>query len=395
MRIFHDAPPHRRHDHDARRTRNAHLLRTLLAVGAAGLAACGGDGATRVDPDASVETPIQRLWQVGGVEDTLLVFESLSRNDLVVDARDRLVVIDRSGGRLAVLDSTGRVVETWGRPGPGPGEFLFPLTLAVAPDGAVHTFDAEKGRLVVYSADGAFVREDVATPGRPFRFRFQSDTSVVGTTTPQRGGAARLLAGRDGAWQTLDSIPSARTGLIESVCNVIGYPVEPVFQPSLGWDARGDTIVSSVGEFAITVRTPGNGPRVLARDTTRRPTDRALAARELGPGRQIQFRGRKPCTIPTDQLLEVAQIEPRMPAYTDLTLDTQGQVWATRDVLSDEPTVADVFHLDSGFVTTLPLATARPVLFLRSGIMISIERDADDVPTIVAYRVPALHPAPE
>lgn len=177
--------------------------------------------------------------------------------------------------------------------------------------------------------------------------------------------------------------------MIESVCNVIGYSVEPVFQPVLAWDARGDTIVSSTGEFTIVVRTPRAAPRALSRDTLRRPTDRALAARELGPGRSIQLQGRKPCTIPTDRLLEVAHIEPRMPAYTDLTLDARGYVWATRDVLSDEPTVADVFHLDSGFIRTVTLGTARPVLFLRNGTMIGIERDEDDVPTIVAYRVPA------
>lgn len=88
-------------------------------------------------------------------------------------------------------------------------------------------------------------------------------------------------------------------------------------------------------------------------------------------------------------LLEVAHIEPQMPAYSDLTLDTQGALWATRDVLSDEPSVADVFHLDSGFVTSVTLATARPAVFLRGGILISIERDEDDVPRIVAYRVPS------
>jgi hypothetical protein len=352
------------------------------------LFACADAGPDRPDPDALVQSPVERLWQVGGVDDTTFLFETLTRNDVVADGNDRLFVIDRTGGRIAVLDSTGTVVDSWGAPGPGPGEFLFPLTLAVAPDGAVHVLDSQKSRLVAFTPDGRFREEYVVRSGRPFRFRFRSDSSVVGSTPPGRGGAMRLLADSAGAWQTLDSIPSATTGMIESVCSIIGYPVEPVFHPVLSWDARGDTIVSSAGEFTLALRTPGAPPRIISRDTTRRPTDRALAARELGPGRTIQLRGRKPCTIPTDMLLEVARIEPRMPAYTDLTLGTRGHVWATRDVLSDEPAVADVFHLDSGFVRTVTLASARPVLFLRNGIMISIERDADDVPSIVAYRVP-------
>lgn len=360
----------------------------LFLVGCGVLLACADASSNRANPDALVQSPVQRLWHVGGADDTTFMFESLSRNDLAVDANDRLFVIDRTSGRVAVLDSTGTLVDSWGARGAGPGEFLFPLTLAVAPDGAVHVHDAEKNKLVVFTAEGQF-REEYARPsGRPFRFRFRADSSIVGSTPQQSGGSVRLLADSSGVWQTLDSVPRATTGMIEQVCNVIGYTVDPVFHPVLAWDARGDTILSSIGEFAITLRAPGVPERVLARDTTRRPTDRALAARELGPGRTIQLRGKKPCTIPTELLLDHAQIAERMPAYTDLTLDHRGHVWATRDVLSDEPTAADVFHLDSGFVRTLLLASARPVLFLRSGIMISIERDDDDVPSIVAYRVP-------
>ncbi len=368
-------------------TRPARLRTGALGLLLSGLLVACADEPPRLTPDALVPSNMERLWHVGGANDTTFMFESLSRNDIVVDANDRLLVIDRTGGRIAVLDSTGTQIDSWGTRGPGPGELLFPLTLAVAPDGAVHVHDAEKNKLVVYTADGRFREEYPRRSGSPFRFRFRSDTSVVGSTPPRSNATVRLLVDSGGRWQTLDSIAPAETGEIELVCDVIGYPVEPVFHPLLAWDARGDTVISSVGEFSITVRTPNAPPRALTRDTTRRPTDRALAARELGPGRTMQLRGKKPCTVPTELLLEHAQIAARMPAYTHLTLDTRGHVWATRDVLSDEPPVADVFHLDSGFVKTVTLATARPVLFLRSGIMISIEHDAEDVPSIVAYRV--------
>ncbi len=362
----------------------------LLWLGGA-FTACTNDSANSApNPDANIPAPVERLWQVGGVEDTTLVFESFSRNDVVVDATDRILLIDRVAGRVAVLDSLGTLVDSWGQRGPGPGEFMFPVTLAVAPDGAVHVFDSEKQRLVVFSPDGTFREEYPEATGRPFRFRFRPDGTMVGST-PVRGrnGAVRLLTDSAGSWGTLASVPLAKpSGMIESVCNVIGYRVEPVFHPVLAWDAREDTVVSSVGEFAVTVHVPGATPRVLDRDTVRRSTDRTLAARELGAGRPIQFRGQKPCTVPTEQLLEFAEIEPEMPAYADLTLDARGHVWATRDVLSDEPTVADVYHLETGFVKSLLLGSARPVLFLRNSTMLSIERDEDDVPVLMAYRVP-------
>lgn len=57
-------------------------------------------------------------------------------------------------------------------------------------------------------------------------------------------------------------------------------------------------------------------------------------------------------------LLDAAQIAPFMPAYTDLTLGTNGLLWATRDVLSDEPAVADLFRLTSGYRTSVSRGTA-------------------------------------
>lgn len=325
---------------------------------------------------------------MGGVADTALIFETLTRNDVALGPAGRLFVIDRTAGRIAVLDSSGQLVDSWGAPGPGPGEFIFPLTIAVAPDGAVHVYDAEKSRVVAYSADGEFRDETVTSPGRPFRFRFREDGSIVGSSPRESTLPSLLLTGSAGDWQVLDSIPAGTTGMIESVCGIIGYTVEPVFHPLLAWDARGDTIVSSTGDFSLTLRRSGAPPRVIARDTAQAPTNTELARRELGPGRSIQLRGRRPCTIPTDQLLEVATVAPYVPAYTDLTLAHDGYVWATRDVRADEPTVADVFHLDSGFVRTITLGTARPALFLSDGTLISIETDEDDVPSIVAYRVP-------
>ena len=361
-------------------------LAALSLLGWASLA-CADSSAPRTTAESPAELQLERLWHVGGVDDTTLVFETLTRNDLAVDAQDRIFVIDRSAARIAVLDSTGRLVDRWGTRGPGPGEFLFPLTLAVAPDGALHVYDAEKARILVFASDGRFRDEHLRPAGHPFRFRFRSDTSVVGSTPPRIGGAMRLRAGAAPTWQTLDSVPAGPTGMIESVCGVVGHSVAPVFQPRLAWDARGDTIVSSVGEFAITVRIPGAPDRVLIRDTSRRATDRSMAARELGEGERFQILGRKPCLIPAAILLDVAHIAPFMPAYTDLTLGTNRQLWATRDGLSDEPAMADLFQLDSGYLSTVALGTAQPQAFLRSGVLLSIERDADDVPMIVAYRV--------
>jgi hypothetical protein len=86
-------------------------------------------------------------------------------------------------------------------------------------------------------------------------------------------------------------------------------------------------------------------------------------------------------------VLAVAEIAPEIPAYSALTIDAAGVIWATRVTLPDEPAIADLFDPETGFVETVPLGSARPVAFLHDGRMVSIERDRDDVPMLVVYTV--------
>lgn len=91
--------------------------------------------------------------------------------------------------------------------------------------------------------------------------------------------------------------------------------------------------------------------------------------------------------MPADMVLAFAEIALEVPAYSALTLDASGVIWATRVTLPDEPAVANLYDVHAGFLETVPLGSARPVAFLNDGRMISIERDRDDAPMLVAYSV--------
>lgn len=327
------------------------------------------------------------LWHVGTGEDTTITFAVLSVNDLAIDGRNRLFVIDRNGGTVAVFDSAGQLAGNWGRSGPGPGELSFPLTISAAEDGSVHVFDAAKERIVVFGPDGSFRNELVASRSRPFRFRFLHGGAVVGSTSrADPTGAVRLLRDSLDAWQVLESIPFGKIGVIEQVCRIVGHSVDPVFHPELAWDARGALLVSSTGDFSLRVRDMRTGrQRDLMRDTVRRSSSLELARKALGLGRTLQLRGERPCTVPAEQILEVAEIEPEVPAYVAIAIDPDGFIWATREVVGNEPAEADLYDLDRGYVRTIRLGSARPVAFLRGHVMLSIEHDELDVPRLVAY----------
>ncbi len=364
------------------------MMRGFFAVAAMCLSvsACEGGGSDQsVAPD--VTSPIlQRSWSVGGSADTAFSFASLSVHGVAVDAQNRILLTDRDNYRVIVLSAEGALVDSWGRQGDGPGELRFPLTLAVAPDSTTHVFDSGRSRVIVFGPDGTLREELLVERERPFRTRYLNDGTRVGSLQTY-ADSSRLFRDSSGVRLHLAALVRPESRSTPPVCRLTDYPVDPIFAPELAWDADGSRVVASVGEFAVSVFESGREARVLRRDTTRRRTSRELAARMIGDGPTFQIQGQKPCRVPAEMVLEVADIAPEIPAYSALTLDAAGMIWATRVTLPDEPAIADLFDVDSGYLETVPLGSARPVGFLHDGRMLSIERDRDDVPMLVVYTV--------
>ncbi|UCF66104.1 MAG: 6-bladed beta-propeller [Acidobacteriota bacterium] len=91
---------------------------------------------------------------------------------LAYDTRaERLYVVDTIGHRIVGLDSDGEKVLDAGRRGTGPGEFNYPVAIAIDRDGLLYVADAMNFRIQVLDGAGQFVREF----GRPGRATGQFD----------------------------------------------------------------------------------------------------------------------------------------------------------------------------------------------------------------------------
>lgn len=68
--------------------------------------------------------------------------------------------------RVHQFSAEGRLLQSWGEPGSGPGQFLVPHGIAVCPQGNVFVADRENSRIQIFSADGKFIDEwrDIARP---------------------------------------------------------------------------------------------------------------------------------------------------------------------------------------------------------------------------------------
>lgn len=87
--------------------------------------------------------------------------------NLAVGPTGEFYVTDGYGNaRVHRFSSDGKLLQSWGEPGSGPGQFHLPHGLAVSADGTVYVADRENSRVQIFNAHGVYQGEwtDVARP---------------------------------------------------------------------------------------------------------------------------------------------------------------------------------------------------------------------------------------
>lgn len=112
------------------------------------LTACGQDAEVRPGPRELIVRQV----------DTLVTAESellAHPTDIAVGRSGTIYVADARANRVLMLGPEGRVIQTIGREGQGPGEFSRPSAIAQGDTGLV-VFDAGNARVELFSPDGQF-----------------------------------------------------------------------------------------------------------------------------------------------------------------------------------------------------------------------------------------------
>ncbi|MCC6546108.1 SMP-30/gluconolactonase/LRE family protein [Candidatus Sumerlaeota bacterium] len=73
------------------------------------------------------------------------------------DDAQRLYVIDAGNNRVVVYDRDGKELKRFGRDGNGPGEMIYPLDMAMAPDGSLYVMEYGNCRVSRFTQDGKFL----------------------------------------------------------------------------------------------------------------------------------------------------------------------------------------------------------------------------------------------
>jgi DNA-binding beta-propeller fold protein YncE len=174
--------------------------------------------------------------------------------NLAVGPSGDLYVSDGYGNaRVHRFAPDGRLLQSWGEPGSGPGQFHVPHGLAVDQDGTVYVADRENSRLQLFTPDGVYRGEwtDVARPCQLFIDRAHGWIYVAevgfragrwpgtGLAPPGAAGGRVSVFDRGGRLQ-------ARWGGGDNPCAPGDF-----FAPHGVWvDSRGDVYVAEVAMSA-------------------------------------------------------------------------------------------------------------------------------------------------
>jgi len=381
-----------------------------IGTGLWALVACaggGGDSAVQRTDSAGLEIDVsggsdrplewqfQRLFALGGADEGPEGFFRVSPGLIGADASGRLYVLDPTNARVVVFDADGRFLRSMGSSGGGPGEFRMPASLSVSPDGAVAVFDFAKGHLVRFDAAGQIADEQpfpiFPAPNAQRHFEQFHDTTVVSASTALRDEGTlrqmlRQIVGADTLVLLELPLPQPAMALYEQCGG--GLQLPPIFAPEIAWAARDGTVaVSSTAEFSIALWDAGTVSRIIRRAITPTPATRDEAIRHLGEGFRINF-GRGPCLIDPGEMVDKRGYADVIPTIGTVLLGPTGELWVRRFTVDPQavPPI-DVFDARGGYVGTLVRDAFAPVILLPGDRVGVVEKDDADVERLAVYAI--------
>lgn len=199
--------------------------------------------------------------------------------DVGLDSNGNLYVVDPYLKRISVFDSAGNFVDSWGRTGAGPGEFVEPYSIAVL-DTTIAVLDERTKRVELFGMQGGFRRQVTIGAVAEVRLSRGPDGMIV---------LARSTAATDTAALTVLDPSSLSSRLVLHAPAVTSNLYGPYFaQPggSCGTDDGSLFYVNSWVYEIVRVAWPSTQPaqRFVRRSDILTPT--APSSSQVGPAIQ-------------------------------------------------------------------------------------------------------------
>jgi hypothetical protein len=378
--------------------------------------------------DRALDGPPADVFRVGVEEgDPNEVFSTIT--GVGFDAAANLYILDRDNARIVVFDRSGKFMKTIGSKGQGPGEFTFPIGLAVFPDGSVAVMDLGNNGITIFGSNGEYA--DIVSPD-PGLVQPRPNVPML----PTAGNAvllpgSQIMGSPDTQPAVTDSLRIVRVGLDGSTrvlhraynkgpeLTVSGsagnrnvrMTAPPVYTPQVSWTGlpNGGIAVSPGLEYEVRLVSPsGAVSTVLRRPVQPRrieDRDRELAREQLreqletGAGMlRIEVENNRRSIsagggggMPRQEIerrLAEVQFAEQIPLVRRLATDPAGNIWVQKDGgpgVEDLP--IDIIAASGEYRGTVD-DIAMPSAFGPDGLVAFIESDDLGVQRVAVRRLP-------
>ncbi|MCY3677768.1 MAG: hypothetical protein F4Z31_04340 [Gemmatimonadetes bacterium] len=399
-----------------------------------------------VAQDHPLTVDMTELYRVGGLNAQEWAFFGPGLR-MRFDGAGNLLVLDVVNQRVVVVGPDGQLVRIVGREGEGPGEFQMSLVIAVWRDGRFAVPDMGHAAIQVFNADGEledFVRlADENTPLAAtlgFRERIRADPLGDGIIAQGVGGMLAQMANfanrrmgqpedenpagvDDRALEMLDlsgdvmtSTPilhgwraprpdvSLSSADAADWSRVVATTEDRHFEPGFHWDVlpNGTIAYSDSSAYAIKLARPdGSVIAVLTRPlspeaVSERIQQEMIASRlqrlEERLARGSPSAGALPPLDPDEgrRRIRGRGFYHEVPVVRGIAVTWDGGLWIQRrgeDPWDDRGPI-DVFNADRAYLGTLAVGRpAMPAAFGPDGLVVHMERDELDIPTLVVSQL--------
>ena len=347
---------------------------------------------TNTSGDRLLDWEFREVLRLGGTESGAEAFFQLGAAG-VQTLGTQTYVLDRGNFRVSVFDADGSHLRSFGGEGDGPGEFRFPTSLAVAPDGRVWVRDALKPAPVAFDSLGSPV-DAAELPRGAAQIRYHRTGLIFSQITrdAEAGTQTTSLRWRSGSDSALiASVTNPMSGPLRLESCGLGLPGMPkIFAPVLSWSSRASEVAFTTGtEYEITTNFDGTAARIIRRALHPLAATEELALEELGEGMPIGVGSVGQIRVcDAAEVLEKRGHAAVVPTIAALRLGPNF-LWVRREIPGEAPGPIDLFTPDGEYYGTLPEGSPFPDAFLDNDRIIVTEKDELDLDYLVTYRVEA------
>lgn len=346
-----------------------------------------------VEPDAGTvcslaEAPDVRVVSPTSGEWTLFQIEDLDRMD-----DGRLVVVNRGSQELLVFGRNGDFLQSIGRRGEGPGEFMDPIEVDFVDGDSIVVWDWGLGRLALFGPGGVHARNIMLRPPVPNptgHIGVLGREGIVLGSQDYRTPGAELTPQflevflYDWGGRRLDKVatlPYGESGWVDRESRLGG---RPLFQSRGVFSTRGELLYTSDGSSPEVRVHRGDRLESIVRwqpgDLTVRGEDvetyRTAYLKDLegSPGDLVRIFRRS---------LDAFPPKDTFPAVTEIRIDAQGRIWVrTFERPGSTATVWLGFAETGAFICSLSVPNDLTVFHFESSALVAVHRDEMDIESV-------------